>query len=725
MPSGIKTFLKNRLSTRQKLAAKRAFVRTVAFGARTGAGIYRLIDGVVQRAVSHGLDLDRAFDVGSRHTPAPMPPFGVRDIFFLKEMLAGSSRAKTDGGDIRSSVVIPVFNNAELTFQCLRSLLREVDLTTTEIVVANDASTDETSELLALFGDRIRVITNERNLGFGETCNAGAAAATGKYLVFLNNDTWVLPGWLSELERTVDEDASVGAVGSMFIYPDGRLQEAGAIIWRSGHAFHYGWGRSPEDRRFNFAREVDYCSAASLLIRTDIFRQLGGFDPLYSPAYYEDADLCMGVRHLGHKVLYQPASRLIHYEGATAGTDVRSGLKRHQVVNYEKFRDKWRETLEKDHCPDEPAAPFKASDRRGMSILVIDDRLPTPDRDAGSARMVRILRSLSSRYRPIFVPTCTESWLHYEEQLWKMGVETTTAAEYLRLAGKRDFRVAIVSRPDVAAAVIPLLRRRLPGLKVIFDLVDVHFIRLEREFELTGDAQTGEQAKRYKQIEPKLARMADLIWCNSTDDERVMNGLAPDTPSVVIPTIHTLSEQVSGFEEREGLLFIGNMNHRPNLDSLRYLIEEVMPIVRSRLPGIKLHVVGSGSPDLNAFASTDTFILGHVPDIEPLLASCKLMVAPIRFGAGVKGKIGESLAHGIPVVTTTIGAESMGIRHEVEAMIADTQQSFADAIVRAYSDKRLWESMSSNGRQLIKANYTPEVIDELITGSIRTLTEAA
>jgi len=723
MPSGIKQFVKDHFSPAQKLAIKRGLVRVVGFGARTGAGIYRGIKSLVGRAEAYGLDLHRAWDVASPDLPIQPPPFGTQDLFLLKELISASPRMSETSADIRTSIVIPVYDHAELTFQCLRSLFNEVDVTTTEIIVANDASTDETGKLLELFGDRITVVNNEHNLGFGETCNRGAAVAKGKYLVFLNNDTWVLPGWLSELERSVEEDDSVGAVGSMFIYPDGRLQEAGAIIWRSGHTFHYGWGRSPDDHRFNFARQVDSCSAASLLIRTELFRQLGGFDPRYSPAYYEDTDLCMGVRQMGYKVLYQPASRLIHYEGATAGTDVRSGLKRYQVTNYQKFHDKWHETLEKCHAEDDPENPFPASDSRGMSILVIEDGLPTPDRDAGSARITQILRSLSTRYRPVFVPISYPEWPHYEELLWKMGVETTTGAEYLRIARKRDFPLAIVSRPDVAAAVIPTLRRRFPSMKVIFDMVDVHFVRFQREYDLTRDTAADKEAKRYKQLEAKLARMADLIWCASTEDERVMNELAPKTPSVVIPTIHPVSEHVNGFDEREGLLFIGSMSHSPNVDSLAYLIKDVMPLVRSKLPGVKLHVVGSGRHDISSFSSADTLIMGYVPDIEPLLASCKLMVAPLRFGAGMKGKIGESLAHGLPVVTTSIGAESIGIRSEVEVMIADTEQGLADAIVRAYNDKQLWESMSANGRQLVRARYAPEVIGGLIMESIERLTK--
>src|SRR5207302_9608920 len=172
----------------------------------------------------------------------------------------------------------------------------------TEGVDVNNASTEATRELRSHFGDGVSVIDNDTIRGFVDACNQGAAAARGKYLVFLNNDTVVLPGWLDSLVETIESDERAGAVGSMFLYPDGRIQEAGAFLWSNGEAFHYGWGRSPEDRRFTFAREVDYCSGASLLVRKDLFQRLGGFDRRYAPAYYEDADICMGVRALGYKV---------------------------------------------------------------------------------------------------------------------------------------------------------------------------------------------------------------------------------------------------------------------------------------------------------------------------------------------------------------------------------------------------------------------------------------
>ncbi len=727
MFSVLKRKIKQALLPTQKLFAKRLFVGSVRSVVRTAAYGYRLAESLRERAIEQGLDWHRAWDLKAKPSPSSVPPFGVHDLFLLKDLLDnGSGGTPSENLEIRTSIVIPAFNNAEFTFQCLRSLLREVDFRTTEVIIVNDASTDETDELLSVLGNYFRVVNNEENRGFGETCNRGAAVARGRYLVFLNNDTCVLPGWLDELEKTIEDNAQIGAVGSMFLYPDGRVQEAGAIVWRSGEAFHYGWGKSPDDHRLNFAREVDYCSAASLLIRKELFDQIGGYDARYFPAYYEDADLCMGVRALGYKVVYQPASRLFHYEGVTAGTDVRSGLKQSQVTNHAKFQEKWRSVLDTDHMADNPVNAEKAADRRQISLLIIDDRVPTPDRDAGSARMALILKSLAKTYRPVFVSLSKGNWLEYERELWKIGVETTTGTEYLRFLQKRDFAVAIVSRPDVAEAVIPLLLRRYPRMKIIFDQVDAHFIRLQREHLLTNDEHLAKEAKRYKRIETRLARLADRVWCASADDQSIMSELVPETPSIVIPTIHPVRHHDMPFDEREGLLFLGNMHHRPNFDSVKFLAEEIMPLVWLTMPDVKLNIVGSGmTQDIEAFSSGNIRVLGYVPDIEPLFKGCRLMVAPLRFGAGINGKVGESLANGLPVVTTSLGAKNFGIRHEEEAMIADTPHDLAEAIVRLYRDRELWQHLADNGQRLIEAKFAPHAIEEIINGSISDLVAAS
>ncbi|HEX8189430.1 MAG TPA: glycosyltransferase family 2 protein, partial [Pyrinomonadaceae bacterium] len=511
--------LRGNLSLSSKLRLKRAAFAPVVWGLRLAAHAYNFAERLAGSAEAHGVDLRRAFDVKQRPGAPHAQPWGVSDFLFLARASSHGPETLDPGRLVTTSVIIPVFNKVEFTFQCLRSLLREVDFNEAEVVVIDNASTDRTRELLSHFRGHVRVIENGENRGFVDACNQGAAAARGRHLVFLNNDTVVLPGWLEHLVGAVERDGRVGAAGSLFLYPDGRIQEAGSVIWSNGETFKYGRLRSPADRRFTFAREVDFCSGASLLIRRELFERLGGFDRRYAPAYYEDTDLCMGVRSLGYKVVYQPASRLYHFEGATAGTDPRAGYKRYQVINHDKFYDKWRDVLARSHHPEEPARAERAANRRwATQVAVFDDRVPTPDRDAGSARMLHILRALSGWCHPVFITTSKQVWPEYERRLWEEGVETASALDFRRLMRERRFRAAVVSRPFVAEALLGRIRRADPRVKVVFDTVDVNFVRLAREAELSGDPALAREAERYRGLEPRLARASDLVWFASPTD---------------------------------------------------------------------------------------------------------------------------------------------------------------------------------------------------------------
>jgi glycosyltransferase involved in cell wall biosynthesis len=495
-------------------------------------------------------------------------------------------------------------------------------------------------------------------------------------------------------------------------------------VWQNGAAFHYGWGGSPDDRRYNFAREVDYCSGASLLVRREIFERLGGFDRRYAPAYYEDVDICFGVRSLGYRVVYQPMSRLVHYEGATAGQDATVGFKRYQTINRAKFVEKWQAVLEREQLPEDSTRTVEASNRsRAPLVFVFDERIPTPDRDAGSARMLHILKSLARSCRPVFVPLNRPHGIEYERLLWKEGIETANIVDYARLLRERDFRAAVLSRPLVADGLIDSLSRIKPSLKIVFDMVDTYFIRLEREHMSTGDARRAEEAARYRQIELRLARASNLVWCASSADRDTVASEAPEIRIEIIPTIHPLRARTRRtFAARAHLLFLGNFAHRPNADAVHHFMRDIFPLVRRALPGVKLYVVGdNATPEIAAYASAEVEVLGYVPDVEPFFRNCRLMVVPLRYGAGIKGKLGESLSYGLPVVTTSIGAEGFGLTGGVEALIADEPQEFAAAVVRAYEREDLWEQLSERGHRHIEKHFTPEAVAEVINSSVREL----
>jgi GT2 family glycosyltransferase/glycosyltransferase involved in cell wall biosynthesis len=717
----MKERLREKLSLSSKLRLKRALFAPVVWSLRLAARVYNFAERIAGSAEAHGIDLRRAFDVKQRPGPPHAHTWGAADFLFLARATSEGAASLDPERPVKTSIIIPVFNKVEFTFQCLRSLLREVDFTETEVIIVDNASTDRTRELLAHFQGYVRVIENAENRGFVDACNQGAELARGRYLVFLNNDTVVLPKWLDALVETIERDERAGAVGSLFLYPDGRIQEAGAIVWSNAEASHYGWGRSPLDHRFTFAREVDYCSGASLLIRRELFEQLGGFDRRYAPAYYEDTDLCMGVRSLGYKVIYQPASRLYHFEGATAGTDPHAGFRRYQLINRSKFQEKWGDVLARAHHAPDPAQVERAANRKwDTQVVVLDDRTPTPDRDAGSARMLYILRALSEWCHPVFITTSKQVWPEYERRLWEEGVETASALDLQRLMKSRRFRAAVISRPQVAEALLASVRRADPRAKVIFDTVDLHFVRLTREAALTGDPALAREAERYQKVETRLARASDLVWLASSSDREALERVAPGVPSAVVPTIHPARGRGLPPHEREHLLFVGSFRHRPNADAVHFFAREVLPLVRKSLPGVELFVVGGDAPkEFETYEGVR--VLGYVPDIDPLYARSRVFVAPLRFGAGMKGKIGDALSYGLPVVTTTVGAEGMFLRNGEEALIADTAEDFAAAVARLYRDEELWRRLASNAHAHAERHFSPRVVGRIVNDSIKGL----
>src|SRR5205809_1262900 len=393
--------------------------------------------------------------------------------------------------DVEVSIIIPVFNQFQYTHACLGSLQAAEERSTFEVIVVDDCSTDETAELVPRM-DGVVYVRNETNSGFIASCNRGAEKARGKHLLFLNNDTIVKEGWLTALVDTFAEEPRAGIVGSKLVYPDGRLQEAGGIIWRDGSGWNYGKFDDPEKPEYNYLREVDYCSAAALMIPRSLFQRVEGFDPRYAPAYYEDTDLSFKVRRAGHKVLYQPLSEVIHYEGVTGGVDLSTGTKKHQEINCATFAETWAvELMTKPATGD--LTFLNQTPPGGKNILVIDHHVPMPDRDSGSLRMFQILKLRHQLgHRVTFIPDNLADIPLYTRKLQKRGIEVIyhpyvkKVRDYL-IANGSKFDAVVLSRCDFARKHIADVRLRAPESRIIFDTVDLHFVRESRGAELTDN----------------------------------------------------------------------------------------------------------------------------------------------------------------------------------------------------------------------------------------------
>ncbi|MEP6636586.1 MAG: glycosyltransferase [Acidobacteriota bacterium] len=626
------------------------------------------------------------------------------------------------------SVIIPVFNQVDFTQACLASLQEFSDDVKFEVVVVDDCSTDATKDIVgALPG--IVYLRNDSNVGFVASCNRGAEKASGTYLAFLNNDTTVMAGSLRSLLETFSLEPQAGLVGSKLIYPDGRLQEAGGIVWQDGSGWNRGKFQDAAAPEYNYLREVDYCSAASIMIPKSLFEKLGGFEERYRPAYYEDTDLAFKVAQSGHKVLYQPLSVVIHYEGITGGTDTAAGTKKHQEINRQTFSTLWAERLlAKPPNGDLPA--WEAQSHRGR-ILVIDHHLPLFDRDSGSLRMLEIVTLLNQmKYRVTFIPDNLADIPPYGDELRKRGIEVVhhpyirSVGDYLQTHGA-DFDYVILSRCDFARKHIAAVRLHAPRAKVIFDTVDLHFLREEREATLTKNIQLEESALAKRQLEFELIGEADQTWVVSPVERELLLRDWPDKSIEVVSNIVAVPGSRTPFNSRCDLLFIGSFQHPPNVDAVIFFTREIFQLVRQQLTDANFYIIGDKAPpEVISLADERVIVTGFQSDVRSYFDNVRLSVAPLRYGAGIKGKINQSMGFGVPVVATSVAVEGMGLTDREDVMIADNPHAFANAVIELYTSPSIWDRLSKNGREKTASAFSKEAatkqLERLFSESHRT-----
>lgn len=670
-----------------------------------------LPDGPVtyERKAGDAYFLRYGFSFASVDSPGP---FAVDAV---AELALRSPNFTVDRLNPDVSIIIPVYGQLPFVLGCLDSLSRQVSRFSVEILIADDASPEaaETARLKAI--PWIRYCRNAANAGFLDNCNEAATTARGRFLVFLNSDTRVAPGWLDELIGSFALFSKAGLVGSSLFHGNGNLQEAGAILWRDGSAWNYGYGDEPNHPKYCFARKVDYASGAAIAIPAEVWRLMGGFDTSYRPAYYEDTDLAMRLRKAGYEVWVQPLARVVHYEGKTHGRDLNKGVKRHQAINMRQFVKRWGDVLSKHRLTGQD--PDREASRAVRNrLLVLDSLTPTPDKDSGSFITVRMLKAFQELgYQITFVPQ--HNYLYapeYTDALQRIGIECLYSPYFDNVSEVLDFRndfdVVLAYRCNVLYDVYEEIRQRMPSARIIFHNVDLHFLREEREAALSGDRQKKISAALMKAAELELIAKVDCTIVHTSVETEIIKKHVPVKNIIEFPYVAELHRTKVDFDDRHDVLFLGGMHHPPNVDAVKHFVESLWPVLARDLPAnANFLIVGpQDGSDIHFLAGPRVTVTGFVKDLQPYFDLARIFVAPLRYGAGIKGKVVQSLCYGTPSVITPVAAEGIGLVSGRETLIADTDELFIEQLLTLYSDRKQWTALQAAGYRFVENNFSWE-----------------
>lgn len=622
------------------------------------------------------------------------------------------------GDGVNLAIVVPVFNNWLWTDRALRSVLSNTSGMNARVIVVDDCSSDLTIQNVKSKFPEVEIFENEVNLGFLKSCNQAFRRLSQEgceFIYLLNNDAEVLKGFLNEPLRLMSEDASVGLVGSKLIFPNGKLQEAGGIIWSDATGWNYGRNQDLFGSLFDHVREVDYVSGAAVLLRVAALERVNFFDSTFAPAYYEDTDIAFAMRANGFKTLFCPASIVIHHEGKSHGTSLNQGIKRHQEENRVKFRNKWTKVLT-DHYVNDHRNAVKGAlrlemARRAKTILWFDYQLPDPSKDSGSVRAEALLKiARKNDFLVIFVPANGDTAHLDPHWIQRHGVVVCQDDKSAFLLLDDLGRVPDIiwfSRVEVFKKYYEAAIQKFPNAETVFDTVDLHFLRLTREASLTRNSSMLRLAKHVESQEIAFAASADKCVVVSDFEKSLLETNYGLTNVQIVSNVHSPPLESAYLpEDRRGLVFVGSFNHHPNISGISWFLKEVWPLLPEEIKQEGIKVVGPNPPkQLRNLSDDQIEVVGWVPSSSDYVSKARISVAPILVGAGVKGKIGEAFQCLTPVVATVVAAEGMGIKDGETALVRESPQEFAEAIITLFDDLELAKRLTGNAARLLDEKF--------------------
>jgi O-antigen biosynthesis protein len=619
----------------------------------------------------------------------------------------------------RVTVVVVGFGGLDVLREALDAL-RANTPPCYELVVVDNASPDGTTAWLRANVGGAQVLFNTDNIGFARASNQGAEAGVAPFVCFLNSDAIVQKGWLEPLLEAAEADATVGAVVPLLLNEDGTVQEAGSIVDAEGFAFATGAGESADALAHRFRRDVDFGSAACLLTSRTAFFDVEGFDPDYGVGYYEDVDLCFKLRRLGLRTVYEPNSRVVHLRhGSSTPGSARALMHQNRIT----FLDRWGSRLaERPNVFDlsgDPRRIVAARDAEALDrILVIEDRVPHVDRGSGDPRMAKLLLELAALWPEMRITLAAvdpRRAREYSTQLLEAGIEVVAAPDWQRWLEDRRFHYSavLVSRTTNAERFRELLQKTQPQALRVFDLEALSFRRLERLAQVSDgdDAEAAlAEAGRTREAEIEAIREADVVFSVSEDEAAFVQQAAAGVPTFVLPSFVEPVDTPPGHEQRKDLIFFGGFlggPGTPNEDALLHLVAHVMPLVWREEPELVLHVIGADpTPAVAETSGPRINVVGYVADPLEWLLRARVHVHPMRFGAGIKLKLLETMAAGLPFITTRVGAEGLGVARAHPLLVTDEPEELARRTLLLYREQSAWEAAQQALLELARARFS-------------------
>ena len=398
-------------------------------------------------------------------------------------------------------------------------------------------------------------------------------------------------------------------------------------------------------------------------------------------------------------------------------------------INMGLFRfPQWKEYLKTRASHDQYHAFSKSDQAQVPNILVIDRHIPFFDKDAGSYRLYNLLKIFSDLgYNVTFIGADLQHYEQYDTIVEQSGIHVLyfplirSIKQYLSQYG-HTFSLVILSRPHIADKYFKYIRTYCGRAKIIYDTVDLHFLRHLRQAQIENNPRLIKRANELKELELKIVKSSDVVWVVSAHEKEILLAEYPLLDVHVISVIYNSALLVKDYGQRKNILFLGDFSHSPNIDGVEWFIQDIFPKIKQELQDITFFIVGNNpTREIRELSCEDVIVTGFIHDLTGFLNDCRVFVAPLRYGAGVKGKIVHSMSHGLPVVTTSIGAEGMDIVDGKNVLISDDPGDFSQKVLQLYQNEEMWKIISQNSLEYVEGHYSYEISKNIIRNALESL----